>query len=112
MSSTVLLVDDEPNLRRMLGWLLPADGYPRLDALPKLLEAAPGLPVVMMSGRASLSDAVKATRLGAIHFIEKPLSPEAVLLTLASALELRKTRELNRALRAELGDGEEMVGRS
>jgi two-component system nitrogen regulation response regulator NtrX len=144
MSSTVLIVDDEPNIRRMLGSLLRAEGYRTreagsgkgalaevmgdepdavlmdlymedgtgLDALPKLLEAAPGLPVVMMSGRASLSDAVKATRLGAFHFIEKPLSPEAVLLTLASALELRKTRELNRALRAELGDGEEMVGRS
>ncbi len=144
MSSTVLIVDDEPNIRRMLGALLRAEGYrvreagsgrgalaevmadepdavlmdlymedeTGLDALPKLLDAAPGLPVVMMSGRASLSDAVKATRLGAFHFIEKPLSPEAVLLTLSGALELRKTRELNRALRAELGEGEEMVGRS
>ncbi|HEX8904346.1 MAG TPA: sigma-54 dependent transcriptional regulator, partial [Longimicrobiaceae bacterium] len=44
--------------------------------------------------------------------IEKPLTPEAVLLTLRSALELRTQRELNRALRAELGDGEEMVGMS
>ncbi|HEU0055196.1 MAG TPA: sigma-54 dependent transcriptional regulator, partial [Longimicrobium sp.] len=144
MSSTVLIVDDEPNIRRMLGALLRAEGYrvreagsgrgalaevmadepdavlmdlymedeTGLDALPKLLDAAPGLPVVMMSGRASLSDAVKATRLGAFHFIEKPLAPEAVLLTLSGALELRKTRELNRALRAELGEGEEMVGRS
>ena len=141
---TVLIVDDEPNIRRMLGALLRAEGFRTreagsgtgalaevraeapdavlmdlymddgtgLDALPKLLDAAPDLPVVMMSGRATLSDAVKATRLGAFHFIEKPLSPEAVLLTLRSALELRKTREINRALRAELGDGEEMVGRS
>jgi two-component system, NtrC family, nitrogen regulation response regulator NtrX len=141
---SVLIVDDEPNVRRMLGALLRAEGFRTreagsgrgalaevmaeepdavlmdlymedgtgLDALPKLLEAAPDLPVVMMSGRATLSDAVKATRLGAFHFIEKPLTPEAVLLTLRSALELRKTRDLNRALRAELGDGEEMVGRS
>jgi two-component system nitrogen regulation response regulator NtrX len=145
MSSTILIVDDEPNIRRMLGSLLRAEGYrvreagsargalaevqteppdavlmdlymegseTGLDALPKLREAAPELPVVMMSGRASLSDAVKATRLGAFHFIEKPLTPEAVLLTLASALELRKARELNRSLMEELGDGEEMVGRS
>ncbi|HEX6910919.1 MAG TPA: sigma-54 dependent transcriptional regulator, partial [Longimicrobium sp.] len=146
MPSTVLIVDDEPNIRRMLGSLLRAEGYRTreagsalgalaevqgeepdavlmdlymdggetgLDALPRLREAAPDLPVIMMSGRASLSDAVRATRLGAFHFIEKPLTPEAVLLTLGSALELRKARELNRSLMEELGgDGEEMVGRS
>jgi two-component system nitrogen regulation response regulator NtrX len=142
--SAILIVDDEPNIRRMLGALLRAEGFrvreagsgrgalaevqteepdavlmdlymgeeTGLEALPKLKEAAPDLPVVMMSGRASLSDAVKATKLGAFHFIEKPLSPEAVLLTLRSALELRKTRELNRALQEELGAGDEMVGRS
>jgi two-component system nitrogen regulation response regulator NtrX len=144
MSATVLIVDDEPNIRRMLGSLLRAEGFRTreagsglgalaevqlnepdavlmdlymddgggLEALPRLLAAAPELPVVMMSGRATLSDAVKATQLGAFHFIEKPLTPEAVLLTLRSALELRTQRELNRALRAELGDGEEMVGQS
>ena len=145
MPSTVLIVDDEPNIRRMLGSLLRAEGYRTreagsalgalaevqgeepdavlmdlymdgetgLDALPRLREAAPDLPVIMMSGRASLSDAVKATRLGAFHFIEKPLTPEAVLLTLGSALELRKARELNRSLMEELGgDSDEMVGRS
>ena len=144
MSSTVLIVDDEPNIRRMLGALLRAEGFRTreagsgrgalaevladepdavlmdlymeeeggLEALPRLLDAAPDLPVVMMSGRATLSDAVHATRLGAFHFIEKPLSPEAVLLTLRSALELRKTREINRALRAELAGADEMVGKS
>jgi two-component system, NtrC family, nitrogen regulation response regulator NtrX len=142
--SSILIVDDEPNIRRMLGSLLRAEGYRvreassgeaaiievraeepdavlmdlympggnGLDALPRLKEAAPGLPVVMMSGRATLSDAVHATRLGAFHFIEKPLSPEAVLLTLRSALELRQARELNQALRAELGEAESMVGDS
>jgi two-component system nitrogen regulation response regulator NtrX len=145
MPSTVLIVDDEPNIRRMLGSLLRAEGYRTreagsalgalaevqgeepdavlmdlymdgetgLDALPRLREAAPDLPIIMMSGRASLSDAVQATRLGAFHFIEKPLTPEAVLLTLGSALELRKARELNRSLMEELGgDSDEMVGRS
>jgi two-component system nitrogen regulation response regulator NtrX len=144
MSASVLIVDDEPNIRRMLAMLLRAEGYrPReaasaraalaemhaeqpdavlldlymdgetgIESLPKLMEAAPGTPVIMMSGRASLADAVKATRQGAFHFLEKPLAPEAVLLTLASALELGKTRALNRALLAELGDGEELVGTS
>jgi two-component system nitrogen regulation response regulator NtrX len=142
--SSVLIVDDEPNIRRMLGSLLRAEGFKvreagsgkgalaevlaeepdavlmdlymadetGLDALPRLKEAAPDLPVVMMSGKASLSDAVRATKLGAFHFIEKPLTPEAVLLTLRSALELRQARELNRALREELGEDREMVGRS
>ncbi|HEX7243509.1 MAG TPA: sigma-54 dependent transcriptional regulator [Longimicrobiaceae bacterium] len=142
--STILIVDDEPNIRRMLGSLLRAEGFRTretgtargalaevmaeepdavlmdlympeetgLDVLPRLQEKAPDLPVVMMSGRASLSDAVRATKLGAFHFIEKPLSPEAVLVTLRSALELRKARELNRALREELGEADEMVGRS
>ena len=44
------------------------DGEGGLDALPRLLEAAPALPVVMMSGRATLSDAVRAPQLGAFHF--------------------------------------------
>lgn len=141
---SILIVDDEPNIRRMLGSLLRAEGFRTreagsgrgalaevlseepdavlmdlymadetgLDALPRLKEAAPDLPVVMMSGKASLSDAVRATKLGAFHFIEKPLTPEAVLLTLRSALELRKSRELNRALQEELSEGDEMVGRS
>src|SRR5688500_100414 len=144
MPSSILIVDDEPNIRRMLGSLLRAEGYQTreapnaraaltevqseepdavlmdlymdgetgLDALPRLREAAPHLPVIMMSGRASLGDAVEATKLGAYHFIEKPLTPEAVLLTLASALELRQAREINRTLLEDLGDGEEMVGRS
>jgi two-component system, NtrC family, nitrogen regulation response regulator NtrX len=141
---TVLIVDDEANIRRMLGSLLRAEGYPvreaasaraallevreeepdvmmmdlampgasGLDVLPEISAAAPQLPVVMMSGRASLSDAVRATKLGAFHFLEKPLSPEAVLLSLRSALELRQAREVNRRLREQLGEDDPMVGES
>ncbi|HZD04257.1 MAG TPA: response regulator, partial [Longimicrobiales bacterium] len=58
---------------------LALPGRSGLDVLPDLMEAAPGMPVVMMSGQATLSDAVQATRLGAFHFLEKPLTPEAVL---------------------------------
>jgi two-component system, NtrC family, nitrogen regulation response regulator NtrX len=139
----ILIVDDEPNIRRMLGSLLRAEGYQvreagsaregmveiresepdallmdlvmpgetGLDVLPEIRAAAPELPAILMSGRATLSDAVRATKLGAFHFLEKPLTPEAVLLTLRSALELRQTREMNRALREELA-AEELVGRS
>ena len=142
--SSILIVDDEANLRRMIASVLKAEGYAvreaesaragiaavrqeepdamlmdlvmpggtGLEALPELRAAAPGLPIVMMSGRASLSDAVKATKLGAFHFLEKPLSPDALLLTVRSALELRQAKALNQALREELGGDEEMVGAS
>src|SRR3954463_2102148 len=143
--SSVLIVDDEPNIRRMVGALLSSEGYEVRDAadgasavaraaesvpdvvlldlmmpgeldglatLERLREAAPDVPVVMMSGKAGLSDAVKATKLGAFNFLEKPLSPEGVLLALASALELRRVRREARALREDLGLAGEMIGSS
>ena len=83
-----------------------------LEVLPLIQEAAPACAVVMMSGQASLADAVEATRLGAFHFIEKPLSPEAVLLTVRGAGEVVRARDLTRALREELGPEAELVGES
>jgi two-component system, NtrC family, nitrogen regulation response regulator NtrX len=143
--ASVLIVDDEPNIRRMVGALLGAEGYDVRDAsdgatgltraresepdvvlldlmmpgeldglatLAQLRQASPDVPVVMMSGRAGLADAVKATKLGAFNFLEKPLSPESVLLALGAALELRKARREARALREDLGLHTEMVGDS
>jgi two-component system nitrogen regulation response regulator NtrX len=142
---TVLIIDDEPNIRRMVGALLDAEGYEVREAsdgatgsaravdndpdvilldlmmpgnldgiatLGRLRADLPDSPVVMMSGKAGLSDAVRATRLGAFAFLEKPLSPEGVLLALSSAMELRRARLEARALRADLGLGGEMVGDS
>jgi len=85
------------------------DGMATLKALR---EKLPDLPVIMMSGRAGLSDAVKATQLGAHNFLEKPLTPEGVLLSVGTALELRRARREAEALRAELGLSGEMVGTS
>ena len=83
-----------------------------MATLAKLREAAPDLPVIMMSGRAGLADAVNATKLGAFNFLEKPLTPEGVILAVASALELRQTRRVARSLRAQLGFTGSMVGKS
>ena len=83
-----------------------------MAVLEKLRERFPDLPVIMMSGRAGLADAVKATRLGAINFLEKPLTPEGVLLAITSALELRMARRERTALRADLGIAGELVGDS
>lgn len=143
--ASVLIIDDEPNIRRMVGALLGAEGFEVREApdgatgvtratesepdlvlldlmIPGLLDgmavlerlraAYPDLPVVMMSGRAGLADAVKATRLGAVNFLEKPLSPEGVLLAINSALELRLARRERSALRADLGLAGELVGES
>jgi two-component system nitrogen regulation response regulator NtrX len=143
--ATVLIVDDEPNIRRMVGALLSAEGHQIIDAgsgaqgiaraeeddpdvvlldlmmpgeldgmatLQRLKEAQADLPVIMMSGRAGLSDAVTATKLGAVNFLEKPLTPESVLFAIGSALELRQTRRVARELREELGLAGDMVGDS
>jgi two-component system nitrogen regulation response regulator NtrX len=83
-----------------------------LATLERLRSESPGLPVVMMSGRAGLQDAVRATRLGAYHFLEKPLAPEAVLLALGGALELARARAEAEALKEALGPAERMVGGS
>jgi two-component system nitrogen regulation response regulator NtrX len=142
---SVLIIDDEPNIRRMVGALLSAEGYEVRDApdgatglaraaetdpdvllldlmmpgeldgmatLARMRETLPDVPVVMMSGRAGLSDAVRATKLGAFNFLEKPLSPEGVLLALSSALELRQARREAKVLRADLGLSGEMIGDS
>lgn len=92
----------------LLDLMLP--GMSGLDALPRFDESVPGVPVVMMSGRATLSDAVEATRRGAFHFIEKPLTPETVLVTLKGAMEISRARDLTRALTAEIGPEAELVG--
>jgi two-component system nitrogen regulation response regulator NtrX len=83
-----------------------------MGVLSRLREQRPDVPVVMMSGRAGLGDAVRATKIGAFHFLEKPLTPESVLLTLRSALELRQARREARTLREDFGLTGEMVGDS
>ena len=135
VGAQVLLVDDEVNVRRMLGALLQTEGFDvaeapngnsallmldeldpdvvlldlmmppgpdGLETLTRMRDRGAGAPVIMMSGKAQLADAVRAVQLGAFQFLEKPLSPEAVLVTVRAALELNRTRAENRALQAEL----------
>ena len=92
--------------------LLMPPGPNGLETLQQIRARGCDTPVIMMSGKAQLADAVHATQLGAFQFLEKPLSPEGVLVTLRSAIELRRTRSENRALRQALASREEMVGGS
>ena len=103
-------IERDPPEVLLLDLVLP--GMSGLEALPSIIDSAPGLPVVMMSGKATLSHAVEATRIGAFHFVEKPLSPEAMLLTIRGAMEVSRAKDLTRALREELGPEAELIGRS
>ena len=60
-------------------------------------------PVVMMSGQAHIEMAVRATRLGALDFLEKPLSTDKLLLTVENALKLKRLEQENRELRQRVG---------
>jgi two-component system, NtrC family, nitrogen regulation response regulator NtrX len=63
-------------------------------------------PVVMMSGQAHIEMAVQATRLGALDFLEKPLSTERLLLTVENALNLKRLEVENAELRRRVGKHE------
>jgi two-component system, NtrC family, nitrogen regulation response regulator NtrX len=76
------------------------DGIALLEDFKAIGMAAP---VVMMSGQASIEMAVKATRLGASDFLEKPISSEKLLSTVENALRLRHLEDENRDLKRRLG---------
>ena len=79
---------------------------PQMDGLTLLEQikaAGVTTPVVMMSGQAHIEMAVKATKLGALDFLEKPLSTDKLLLTVQNALRLERLKQENRQLRQQLG---------
>src|SRR3989449_1758992 len=81
-------------------------GKDGLALLEDLKMAGVTAPVVMISGQATVEMAVRATRLGAVDFLEKPLSTEKLLVTVENALRLTRLEEENRELRQRLGKHE------
>ena len=81
-------------------------GKDGLSLLEDLRAQGINSPVVMMSGQAHIEMAVKATRLGALDFLEKPISPEKLLLTVENALKLQRLESENKQLRQRLGKHE------
>ena len=79
------------------------DGLSLLEDLKRQGVAAP---VVMMSGQAHIEMAVRATRLGALDFLEKPISSDKLMLTVENALKLQRLESENRQLRQRLGKHE------
>src|SRR2546422_3877621 len=81
-------------------------GKDGLSLLEDLKTAGVAAPVVMVSGQAHIEMAIKATRLGAVDFLEKPLSTDKLLLTVENALRLTRLEQENRRLRERLGKHE------
>jgi DNA-binding NtrC family response regulator len=77
-----------------------------LTLLEELKQQGVIAPVVMMSGQAHIEMAVRATRLGALDFLEKPISSDKLLLTVDNALKLQRLESENRQLRQRLGKHE------
>jgi len=81
-------------------------GKSGLTLLEELKTQGVTVPVVMMSGQADIEMAVRATRLGALDFLEKPISTEKLLLTVENALKLQRLESENRQLKQRLGKHE------
>jgi DNA-binding NtrC family response regulator len=81
-------------------------GKDGLWLLESLKNEGVATPVVMMSGQAHIEMAVRATRLGALDFLEKPIATEKLLLTLDNALRLQRLENENRQLKQQLGKHE------
>jgi len=90
-------------------WMPEMDG---IETLVKIKASHPNLPVVMMSGHGTIETAVKATKLGAYDFIEKPLSLEKVLLTINNAVDYSRLEEEISLLREKAQDKYTITGES
>ena len=104
-----LLKSDPPDLVLLDIWMPELDG---IETLRRALEINPRLLVVMMSGHGSIESAVKAIKMGAYDYIEKPLSLEKVTLLVHHALHELKLEQENQALKEQTTRRVKMVGDS
>jgi two-component system nitrogen regulation response regulator NtrX len=100
---------ERPDLVLLDVWLPRMGG---IEALGELRRRRPELEVVVISGHATIDMAVRALKLGAFDFIEKPLSIDRLLAACRNALAITDLRQENRRLKNETGRGEEISGSS
>lgn len=100
---------DPPDLMILDIWMPEMDG---MEALRRIRELVPTAQVMMMSGHGSIETAVKAIKLGAYDYIEKPLSLENVILRVKHALDQYRLEQENRTLRTTVQRKFELVGQS
>ncbi len=106
-----LLGEERPDLVLLDVWL-ERDGVSGLDLIEEIDNLAPGAPVIVISGRASIELAVSSVRRGAYDFLEKPFSEEKLALTIDRALESRRLAWENRELKRRDPLSTELVGGS
>ena len=104
-----IIRSDTPELVLLDIWMPEIDG---LEILKRARQQFPNLLVVMMSGHGSVETAVKATKLGAYDYLEKPLDLEKVTILVRNALHQRKLEEENLNLRIQVERRFELVGSS
>ncbi|OGP86852.1 MAG: Fis family transcriptional regulator [Deltaproteobacteria bacterium RBG_13_65_10] len=100
---------EQPDLV-LLDIAMPGKGG--IEVLERLREEMPWLPVIMMSGHGTVETAVKATKLGAYDFIEKPLSIDKLLVAIRNATDLLHLVDVNRILIDQLDSRAQIVGES
>ncbi|HSQ51715.1 MAG TPA: sigma-54 dependent transcriptional regulator [Nitrospiraceae bacterium] len=100
---------DPPDLMLLDIWMPEMDG---METLRRVRELVPAAQVMMMSGHGSIETAVKAIKLGAYDYIEKPLSLENVTLRVKHALDQHRLEQENRSLRTTVQRKFELVGQS
>jgi two-component system nitrogen regulation response regulator NtrX len=104
-----MIEEEQPDLILLDIWLPGIDG---IDVLKNVKQEYPQIQVIMMSGHGTIETAVKATKLGAFDFIEKPLSLEKVVLIVNHALDLIRLEEENKLLKLKAHYDYELVGQS
>lgn len=100
---------DPPDLILLDIWMPGTDG---LTVLSEMKKIYPQVPVIIISGHGTIETAVKATRMGAFDFIEKPLSIDRVLVSIQNAVEFSRLEEENRILRRKANKPSRMTGNS
>jgi two-component system nitrogen regulation response regulator NtrX len=110
-AAALLMVERKPPDVVLLDFLMPP-GPDGIATLKTMQDRGLDVPVIMMSGKANIADAVRATKLGAFQFLEKPLSPDSVLIAIEGAVELYRTRVENRAFREASAPRTELIGGS
>ena len=101
------LREELPDLVLLDIWMPGMDG---LETLEKIKNLQPHITVIMISGHGTIETAVRATKLGAFDFIEKPLSLDKVLIAVSNALRMKDLYTENEELKRVAGNEHELIG--
>jgi two-component system nitrogen regulation response regulator NtrX len=104
-----IIKEEPPNLVILDIWLPGIDG---IETLKMIKSQYPQIRVIMISGHGTIETAVKATKLGAFDFFEKPLSMEKVILIVNHVFELINLEEENKLLKQKISQDYELTGNS